>query len=122
MEVSNRVLDLKEVKPYRDSLPFLGVGNSDLRPAIQPELYRRSVGIAKANEAHIVRNPALNLESLTYTERGKELDELISDAETLFIMGKLDVDGWRGEVERWRKAGGDRMVEEYQRAYSRSGQ
>ncbi|WP_438445419.1 extracellular solute-binding protein [Gorillibacterium sp. sgz5001074] len=119
--VTDRVLDMKEVKPYRDTLPFLGSNNPELKPAQQPELFRKSSQIGKANEAYIVPNPALTLESDTYADRGKELEVIITDAETKFIMGKLDAAGWEAEIARWRRSGGDRMIQELEAAYARKG-
>jgi putative aldouronate transport system substrate-binding protein len=117
-EVLNRELDLKEVKPYRDSLPYID-SNPALKPIRQPDLYRKNQQIIKENELYIVPNPALTLESETYAERGKELEVMITDAQTKFIMGKLDETGWKAEIDKWRKAGGDRMIREYEEAYSR---
>ncbi|WP_438444167.1 extracellular solute-binding protein [Gorillibacterium sp. sgz5001074] len=118
--VLDRTLDLKEVKPYRDMLPFLGEDQSPIKPNLQPELYRKNLQIGRENQSHIVENPALNLESVTYTERGKELETIITDAGTKFIMGLLDEEGWKAELAKWRQAGGDRMIREYEEANSRS--
>lgn len=118
--VTDRVLDLKEVKPYRDTLPFLGSSNPALKPVQQPELFRKNQQLGKANEAYIVPDPTLSLESDTYAEHGKELEQMITDAETKFIMGKLDEAGWKAEIGKWRRAGGDKLMEEYKAAYRKS--
>ena len=68
---------------------------------------------------YIVPNPALTLESETYAERGKELEVLITDAQTKFIMGKIDESGWKSEINKWREAGGDKMIREYEEAYTK---
>ncbi|MBD0384048.1 extracellular solute-binding protein [Paenibacillus sedimenti] len=117
-EVLDRELDLKEVKPYRDTLPYMD-SNPDLKPIRQPDLYRKNQQIIKENELYIVPNPALTLESETYAERGKELDILITDAQTKFIMGQIDEAGWKIEIEKWLKSGGDSMIREYQEAYAK---
>ncbi len=117
VEIVSRELDSREVKPYRDTLPFLGETNPALKQALQPELFRKNQLIGKQNERYIVPNPAHTLESETYAERGKELEQLITDAETKFIMGKIDELGWKAEIEKWRKAGGDAMIREYEEAY-----
>jgi putative aldouronate transport system substrate-binding protein len=69
------------------------------------------------NENYIVANPALTLKSTTYNERGGELEQIITDAQTKFIMGQVDEAGWKAEVERWRKSGGDQMAAEYKESY-----
>ncbi|MDQ0902303.1 MULTISPECIES: extracellular solute-binding protein [unclassified Paenibacillus] len=117
-EVLDRELDLKEVKTYRDTFPYID-SNPALKPIRQPDLYRKNQQIIKENELYIVPNPALTLESETYAERGKELEVLITDAQTKFIMGKIDEAGWKSEIEKWREAGGDKMIREYEEAYTK---
>ncbi|MDQ1912645.1 extracellular solute-binding protein [Paenibacillus sp. GD4] len=118
-EVLDRTLDLREVKPYRDMLPSLGEEEAAIKPSVQPELFRKNQRIGKEYTSYIVPNPALILDSETFTERGKELDILITDAETKFIMGKIDEAGWRAELEKWKQAGGERMIREYEEAYQK---
>ncbi|ASA22408.1 extracellular solute-binding protein [Paenibacillus donghaensis] len=115
-EVLNRTLDLKEVKPYRDLLPFLADDQSSIKPSLQPELYLKNQKIGQVNRAYIVENPALTLESDTYREKGKELETIILDAETKFIMGMIDEEGWNAELAKWKQAGGDQMSLEYERS------
>ncbi|TYP78978.1 extracellular solute-binding protein [Paenibacillus methanolicus] len=116
-EVLNRTLNLKEVKPYRDMLPNFGEDLDSIQPVRQPELFQKNQRIGDMYRSYLVMNPALTLDSATNEERGKELDILITDAQTRFIMGHLDEAGWQAEVEKWRQAGGDRMIAEYEEAY-----
>jgi putative aldouronate transport system substrate-binding protein len=120
-DVIDRNLFLAEVKPYRDTLPFLGDTNPLLEPVKQPELFRKNQRIHKENESYIVSNPALTLNSDIYAERGKELEIMIMDMQTKFIIGKLDEDGWKDGIDKWRKAGGDQMIREYEEAYRQKG-
>ncbi|MNE88533.1 Lipoprotein LipO precursor [compost metagenome] len=69
------------------------------------------------NREYTVENPALTLESDTYTERGKDLETIILDAQTKFIMGMIDEEGWQAELARWKAAGGNQMCLEYELAY-----
>lgn len=117
-EVLDRELDLKEVKPYRDSLPYI-YNHLALKPMAQPDLYRKSEQIIQLNEEYIVPNLALTLESETYADQGMELDIMITDAQTKFIMGQIGEEDWKIEIDRWRKAGGNQMIREYEDAYRR---
>ncbi|WP_249898073.1 extracellular solute-binding protein [Paenibacillus sp. PK3_47] len=119
-EILDRTLDLKEVKPYRDLFPYLVYDQSSVKPSLQPELYLRTQQLGRQNREYIVENPALTLESDTYREKGKELELIILDAETKFIMGMIDEEGWQAELARWQEAGGTRMCREYELAYSRT--
>lgn len=120
-EVLNRALDLKEVKPYRDMLPYLGEEAALIKPSLQPDLYRKNQQIGKSYNDYLVSNPALTLDSEIYSERGKELDTIITDAETRFIMGQIDEAGWKAELAKWKQAGGERMIREYEQSYSKLG-
>lgn len=107
-----------EVKPYRDSLPSFEVGGQGL-PLKLNELQAKGWDVVAANLQHVVPNVALTLLSPTYTERGSELDTMIRDAQTKYIMGKIDEAGWEAEVANWRKAGGDKVMEEFTEAYNK---
>lgn len=109
--------DAQEVKPYRDTFPQRGdLYNMEKKPK-GTELFNKNKQIVYENENYIVPNPALTLKSTTYNERGGELEQIITDAQTKFIMGQIDEAGWKAEVERWRKSGGDQMAAEYKESY-----
>jgi putative aldouronate transport system substrate-binding protein len=109
--------DAQEVKPYRDTFPQRGdLYNMEKKPK-GTELFNKNKQIVYENENYIVPNPALTLKSNTYNERGGELEQIITDAQTKFIMGQIDEAGWKAEVERWRKSGGDQMAAEYKESY-----
>jgi putative aldouronate transport system substrate-binding protein len=116
-EPDNREDASKVVKPYRDALPQRGEAYNVKKPSKQTELFLKNHKIVKENEAFAILNPALNLHSRTFLERGSELEMIITDAQTKFIMGKLDEEGWGAEVEKWRKNGGDLMAQEYKISY-----
>ncbi|KRE98519.1 ABC transporter substrate-binding protein [Paenibacillus sp. Soil766] len=109
--------DFKEVKPYRDSLIQRGEAYNMDKTMKQTDLFLKNNKLVSENDKYVVGNPALTLISATYTERGKELEQMITDAETKFIMGKIDEAGWKAEVDKWKKAGGDKLLEEYKAAH-----
>ncbi|MBE1444465.1 extracellular solute-binding protein [Paenibacillus sp. OAS669] len=117
----NPEADAREVKPYRDALPQRNESYNISKPMKQSDLYLKNNQITKENEKYIVVNPALTLDSATFSEKGRMLEQLISDAETNFIMGKIDEAGWKAEIERWKQAGGEKMAQEYKAAYERGG-
>jgi putative aldouronate transport system substrate-binding protein len=112
--------DAKEVKPYRDTLLQRGEAYNMDKPMKQTDLFLKNNKIVSDNDKYAVPNPALTLASVTYTERGSELELQITDAETKFIMGKIDDAGWKAEVEKWKKNGGDKMMEEFKASYLKS--
>lgn len=108
----------REVKPFRDNLPYIEGYNS--LPLKDIPIGEKGIAVAKENTKYSIANPALTLNSATYTERGKELEQMIWDAQTKYIMGKLDDAGWQAEIEKWKKAGGSKIIEEYKADYEKT--
>jgi putative aldouronate transport system substrate-binding protein len=76
------------------------------------KMYREETAIA-------ISNPTWSLLSQTATERGVELQKIIDDARTKFIMGAIDEQGWNKAVEQWSSSGGSKMIEEYTAEYAK---
>ncbi|MDF2962691.1 MAG: extracellular solute-binding protein family 1 [Paenibacillus sp.] len=107
----------REVKPYRDNFPYIEGYNV-------PELKDVPIGekgnkVTKENMQYAVPNPALTFISPTYSERGKELEQMIYDAQTKYIMGKIDDAGYQAEIEKWKKAGGQKLMDEYKAEHAK---
>ncbi|AFC32576.1 family 1 extracellular solute-binding protein [Paenibacillus mucilaginosus 3016] len=107
-----------EVKPFRDSLPSFEVTGKGL-PLKLDALQEKGWKVISDNLKNVVPNVALTLNSKTYVENGSELDTHIRDAQTKFIMGKLDEAGFQAEIEAWRKMGGDKVIEEFTAEYAK---
>jgi putative aldouronate transport system substrate-binding protein len=105
----DEVLYNKEVEP----LKFLRLdkenadltGNSTLDTKVN-ETYADMASIA-------VQNPAIALISQTMTEKGAQLTKIIDDAKIKFILGELDEAGFKQEVDKWLKSGGQKILDEY---------
>ena len=48
---------------------------------------------------------------------GTALDDIITEANTKFILGNIDEDGWRAAVEQWKVKGGEKVVAELDEAF-----
>lgn len=114
-------LTTKEVKPYqalvvggRDTIPGL------LKPEFGLKAKEKADRLTDDNVHFLVHDPTAPLDSNTRNERGKFLQGIIEDATYQFILGMMDEEGFRGEVERWRREGGQRIIEEINAAYRRS--
>jgi putative aldouronate transport system substrate-binding protein len=101
----------REVKPYRDNFPYIEGYNV---PALKDvAIGEKGNKITQDNMKSSVPNPALTFISATYSERGKELEQIIYDAQTKYIMGKLDDAGYQAEIDKWKKSGGQKLMDEY---------
>ncbi|MEF3303539.1 extracellular solute-binding protein [Paenibacillus sp. GYB003] len=105
----------REVKPYRDNLPVLEGYN--VAPLKDVPIGEKGTKMEADGIKYIVSNPALTLTSATFSERGQELEQQINDAQTKFIMGKIDEAGYQDEIAKWKKAGGDKIMAEYKESY-----
>ncbi|MEK8126588.1 extracellular solute-binding protein [Paenibacillus filicis] len=74
----------------------------------------------KENEGIAVNNASNPLVSDTQTTKGNELKQIIEDARTKFVLGKIDEAGWQKAIEQWRKAGGDKVIEEFTAQYAKN--
>jgi len=86
-------------------------------PVKRTYLQARILEVLEENLPYAVPNPILGLISETYNEVGADLDTLISDAETKYIMGLITKEEYLEQLEIWKERGGAKIAEEYARAY-----
>ena len=72
------------------------------------------------NANYAVLNPAYSLESPTNTSQGSELQKIITDATYQYILGEIDLDGFKKAVKTWSDSGGNTIKEEYKAAYEQT--
>ncbi|MGG4552715.1 extracellular solute-binding protein [Paenibacillus sp. FSL W8-0186] len=103
----------QEVQPFAGSRPKeSGFEIHDSDP-----LRKEANRLIEENESFAVLNPLYSLESPTNSEQGSELQKMITDATYKYILGKTDLNGFQQAVQNWRKAGGDKIIAEYEAAY-----
>lgn len=92
---------------------------TDLLPPLKSDdpQYARMMEVRKNNEKVAVFNPAAPLKSATYTSLGKTLDQIVLDAQAKFILGELDLAGWKKAIEQWKSSGGTKYMDEINAAY-----
>lgn len=108
----------KDVKPYRDNL--LNFETYNVPQLKDTPIGTKGTKMEPEGLKYAVHNPALTLTSATLSERGKELDQMIWDAEVNYIVGKLDDAGWAAAVDKWKKSGGDQMIKELEASYAKT--
>lgn len=109
-------LDTVEMQPLRQ-INASNMGKA--KPGVFTPEYELSLQLIEDNKKIAVTNPAEPLLSSTVVEKGSELNKIVDDARIKFIMGVLDEAGWKAEIEKWRKAGGDKVMEEYSAEYAK---
>ncbi|KWX71289.1 extracellular solute-binding protein [Paenibacillus jilunlii] len=103
----------QEVQPFAASRPNeTGYKIHDADP-LKVEAER----LIQENAEYGVLNPAFSLESETNTAQGSELQKIITDATYKYILGKIGLDEFKGEIDKWKKSGGSKIISEYEAAY-----
>ncbi|MGG1514408.1 extracellular solute-binding protein [Paenibacillus oryzisoli] len=85
-----------------------------------PELVHQRDNVWKENAKIAIENPVNAFISDTYSDKGKELDKLIEDARTKFIMGSIDENGWNKVLDQWQQQGGSKVIDEYTAEYNKA--
>ncbi|KWX88185.1 ABC transporter substrate-binding protein [Paenibacillus riograndensis] len=66
-----------------------------------------------------VADPTAALDSATYTSKGVELQQIISDATSKYIYGQIDKAGFEKKVQAWKERGGQKIIDEYNAVYKK---
>ncbi|AWV32851.1 MULTISPECIES: extracellular solute-binding protein [Paenibacillus] len=109
----------REVKGFKDSV----IGEYETNGMYQS--YNVLPGRIHAEELVLenvkvgVPDPTAAMDSATYTEKGVELQQIITDATYKYIYGQIDKAGFEKEVENWKSRGGAKIIEEYNALYKK---
>lgn len=106
-------LRVNEVSPLY-SLMIADIGNANImKVAKKEQLTYLADQLSEDNESFVVNDPTVSLSSPTFDEKNAELSALIADATYNYILGNIDPEGFSQEIDRWRRNGGDQIMEEY---------
>ncbi|MDF2922328.1 MAG: ytcQ 2 [Paenibacillaceae bacterium] len=72
------------------------------------------------NKQLAIVDMSASLLSETNLQKGSELKKGMTDAQTKYVLGELDEAGWNSAIEKWRKDGGDKVIEEFTAAYNKA--
>lgn len=78
------------------------------------------IELNQENEKYMVTDPTLPLVSETHLEMGAQIETILTDADVKFVMGEINEEQWKQEVQKWRDRGGDKIAQEYAEAYKNS--
>lgn len=73
------------------------------------------------NAQFAVVDPSLPLISDTYIEKGNQLDNIRRDAVSKYVMGVIDLNGYKAEIQRWMNTGGTQIIAEFEAGYKKAG-
>jgi len=110
----------REVKGYKDSLIGEPDTNGSLIPIPAIPASAKAHGIIAQQDKALILDPAAALDSATYAQDGVRLQQLINDATVQYILGSINVDGFKAAIEDWKKQGGSKVIEEFNAAWTKS--
>lgn len=100
------------------SLMIADLSNPNLLKVAEKEsMWELAEKLSADNEKFIVKDPTIGLESKTYDEKSVEVYKIISDASYKYMLGQINPEGFYQEVERWKRSGGNQIIQEYTEAY-----
>ena len=89
---------------HPDKVYLRGPAATPLR-ALQTQTMQQNVQFAMGN-------PAAGYISATQSELNAELNLIINEARSAFVLGEIDHATWQGEIQRWLNAGMNTVIEE----------
>lgn len=103
-------------------LPYaapIAVAYPDFRtmPVKRDYLQTRTIEILEENLPYAVANPTTGLISETFNEIGSELNTILNDASTQYIMGKISKEQYLEQLQLWKDRGGEKIAHEFAAAY-----
>ena len=110
--------DANLTKEYNDLNQFsTGIVATELQIKYATDVAEKIQEVYDENKLHIVANPAEPYVSDTYSTRGPQLDAIMSEANTKFIVGQISEDEWKAQRDRWLQQGGQKVIDELNKAY-----
>ncbi|MBN2980040.1 MULTISPECIES: extracellular solute-binding protein [Cohnella] len=106
----------REVKGYKDSVIGEAATNGMYESLNELPGRIHAEQLIVENEKIGVKDPTAALDSATYAEKGVELQQIMTDATYQYIYGQIDKAGFDKAIERWKKDGGDNIIEEFNAA------
>src|SRR5690606_34143003 len=95
----------REVKPYQS----IEIGEASTSGRYQGlftyDVKEKAEQLFIDNEQYLINDPTAALNSPTFAEKGELLKQKITDATYQYILGDIDLKGFKSAVESWEKSG-----------------
>ena len=111
---------VKNYGALNQALCFIPRSLTHIKPSVrQSERKQKEIDVIAENAKHAVINPAIAYlsNSPAYALNGAILDQILSDARTQYICGRIDQEGLQAAFDKWEKLGAD-VVREVNAQYT----
>lgn len=110
--------DAALVKEYADLNQFsTGIIATERKIRYTAPVAEKIDKVYEDNELYAVANPAEPYVSATYSKKGPQLDAIMAEAKTKYIVGQITAEQYQAEIERWKSMGGADVIKEINEAY-----
>lgn len=105
---ANKYNQLRQITPFYTSYHLKAKEVTPLAAKVRE--------LMDTNTQYTVFDPTLPYISETAVELG-DITVYIQDAATKYVIGEIDLDGWKASIESWKTKGGDKIAAEYTEQY-----
>ncbi|WP_099362566.1 extracellular solute-binding protein [Fredinandcohnia onubensis] len=109
----------REVKPYSAFEIGESATNGRYEGYYDYEPRAKADELYVDNDKYLIEDPSYTLQSETYFSDGGRLDQIIEDATYKYMIGQLDETGFDAAIEKWKEEGGEKVIKEFNDAYSK---
>ncbi|QGH35980.1 extracellular solute-binding protein [Gracilibacillus salitolerans] len=102
-----------EIKPYTPFEIGEPLTNGRYESYFDYEPAAKANELYKDNDNYVVNDLTIGLDSETYNQNAGSLDQIIEDATYQYILGEMDETGFDEAIEKWKEAGGNDVIKEY---------
>ncbi|WP_099364361.1 extracellular solute-binding protein [Fredinandcohnia onubensis] len=102
-----------EIKPYTPLEIGEPLTNGRYEAFYDYEPATKSNELYIDNDKYVIEDPTVTLDSDTYNKNAGTLDQIIEDATIQYILGNIDETGFKDSIEKWKNAGGNDVIKEY---------
>lgn len=105
-------------KEYNDLNQFaMNIVGEGLTTRYTVEVAKKTDEVYEENRKWVVANPVEPYISETYSTKGPQLDAIMAEANTKFIVGQITEEEWDAQVQRWLSQGGQGVIDDYNESY-----
>ncbi len=102
-----------EIKPYTPLEIGEPLTNGRYEAYYDYEPATKAYELYADNDKYVIDDPTVTLDSETFNKNAGSLDQIILDATIQYILGNIDEAGFEAAIEKWKNAGGNDAIEEY---------
>lgn len=107
----------KEFADLNQICTFISGNDSPLKTKYATKAAEEVDLVQDESSQFTVPNPAAPYISKTASLQGTALDDIITEANTKFIKGDIDEEGWHNAIKQWEAKGGLKVIDELNEAY-----